>query len=241
MNTERLEQEIRTTLRENVAGISDSSLRHGHHPAGLPAPTSSNRSWLAPLLSAAAVLVVAATVGAVLLPHRAAGDHTMSTGDAEAESASGSWHLQSVSIAGHATSAAQRPGVTLTFRSDGTLVIDDGVNTTMASWTREGSALAARFRSTTYVLDGRRSDPARSSVLQLLDSLAPGATPATPAHSSFQIQGTHMTIRTSAGVLDLVRSAPEAGVPGGTSTTPAAPAGGSARTSPVTPSSGAGH
>jgi hypothetical protein len=116
------------------------------------------------------------------------------------------------------------------------MAIDDGVNTTTASWTREGSSLIARFRSTTYVLDGSGSDPARATVVRLLDSLAPGATPATSERSSLQIQGTHMTVQTPAGVLDLVRSAREDGVRGGASTTPAAPSVGSTTGTPISPS-----
>lgn len=203
MNPDQLEEAVRATLRENVAGITAESL----HITALESRIAEPRHrWLAPMLAAAAIVVVA---GVSLGISIAIGSPRAGTGSAPAGYTSGGgsligeWRVVGARVHGSNVALDARPAITLTFQNDSTLAIDDGVNTTNVAIHLRAGSFAARFSSTTLVLDGSANNPRRHALLQLLDSIAPDTTPSASASNKYVIDGRHLTIQTSAGELRL--------------------------------------
>jgi hypothetical protein len=206
MNRDQLEAAVRATLRENVADITADSLS-GPMPGNWSA--EHKHRWLEPLLAAAAVVVVVGiSVGirASIAPSYHSGIVPSSARSSSGGgSLTGKWRLVSVTTRGGNLEVSARPAVILTFQGDSTLAIDDGVNARFATIDPQAGAFTARFRSTTFVLDGSAGKPQRHVVLRLLDSIAPGATPSVSASNTYLIEGQYLTIGTSLGELRLVR------------------------------------
>jgi hypothetical protein len=223
MNADELERSIRATLQENVQDISGASLTPPALRATVDQRRSTSRGWLAPALAAAAVLIIAG-VFAGLLATSGKGHTGNATMSASGGPLTGLWQLVSATTGGHPIRLDSTKVVQLSFTSSDTILANDGVNTATLTGQAKDGSLRAQFRSTTYVLDPRSSDPEGQALLHLLDSLAPSSTPDAVAHSSYQIANGQLSIRTSTGQLQLqqVASDPDSRQdgPGPVSSTP---------------------
>ena len=202
----------------DVATVSTDPLPGG--PRGRPG----RRTWVAPVVAAAALVGVTVAVGIASQrdghpPAPAAGNGPVSG------SILGLWRLVAADD-GHAIQVPATPAVRIAFQPDGTAVVGTGVNAITLTVRYEQGAVMAQFHGTTAVYDGN-TDPNYRAVLGLLDALAPMAGPAPAVRSTYRVEGDRLTIRVSSGTLEFSRD-PAGGPPAGSgaaNSSPAAPAG----------------
>jgi hypothetical protein len=197
----------------NVRDVDDAAL------VGPPLRTATKRQsiapWWAPLAAAAAILVVFVSLEVFLPTH---GRHPAAPTEVGA-SLDGSWRLVSADDdRGEIRPGSERP-VMLDVPDHGTVRIHDGVDATMLTARIGPVVLEARFRSTTYALDGD-SSPDRIRLLKVLDSMGPSASPTTPGRTGYHVRGDQLTLTTAGGVLRLQRDTTATFPPGSVPTAP---------------------
>lgn len=199
---------------------SESSL--GNRVADQTSPVPPSESGPPRGVPTAAVLAVLATVvAAALLVTLGPNRHTASPNGSTAsvDAIVGSWQLVSASNDGQDIDLAAAPTVRLNFRSDRTVVIDDGINATTASVTFEVGSFGANFVGKTFVGEAN-SDSARVTLLAVLDSLAPSQSPSAVATSDYRIAGDVLVIQAPAGELTMKRMSASSAPPATASATP---------------------